>query len=480
MLSTLPLLMSLTLSVMVPAVPSRPNVIVIFTDDQGYADLGCQGCVEDIRTPHIDRLAREGVRLTDGYVTAPQCVPSRAGLIAGQYQQRFGVDANGKGPLPLSVETLPERLRAAGYATGMVGKWHLQPNHTDAAWLRANNLMPKEGARRPTIPGEKSQPYLPGQRGFSDFFHGHFSTYAANYDLAKKSLKASGEPVETGLYRLAAQTEGALAFIRRHSQEPFFLYLAYFAPHVPLEAPDTYLQRFPGDMPERRRHALAMMAAIDDGVGRLQGELKKENIAQRTLTFFISDNGAPLKIEKEDRPISFKGGAWDGSLNDPWVGEKGMLTEGGIRVPFIMHWPGVLPAGQVYDAPVISLDVAATALALAGETSPQGMDGANLIPYLTGRRMGAPHAVLYWRFWNQAALRRGKWKYLQAGSGSYLFDLSSPDHEKRNLISQHPELATQLKHDLSAWAGELKEPGLPEGALNVQEVKWYAHYLPEE
>jgi len=458
---------------------ARPNIIVIFTDDQGYADLSCQGRVTDIRTPHIDGLARDGVRMTDGYISAPQCVPSRAGLITGQYQQRFGVDANGKGPLPLAVKTLPDRLRAAGYATGMVGKWHLEPNHTDQAWLRANGLQPPQDARRVAIPAEKRRPYLPGPRGFDDFFHGYFSAYTANYNLQGQTLGAAGEKVETELYRLDAQTEGALAFIRRHTEEPFFLYLAYFAPHVPLEATDTYLGRFPGAMPERRRHALAMISAIDDGVGRLQAELKQQHLADRTLTFFISDNGAPLKIDMEDRPISFKGGAWDGSLNDPWVGEKGMLTEGGIRVPFIMHWPGVLPAGQVYEAPVISLDVAATALSLAGVTSAPGMDGRDLIPYLTGTQTGVPHETLYWRFWNQAAIRRGKWKYLQAGAGRYLFDLSSPDHEKRNLLSRHPEVADQLKNDLAAWTHDLHEPGLPQGSLNAQEETWYAHYMKD-
>jgi arylsulfatase A-like enzyme len=470
------LLMSL---VPIAAVPEKSNVIVIFTDDQGYADLSCQGRVADIRTPHIDRLAARGVRLTDGYITAPQCVPSRAGLITGQYQQRFGVDANGKGPLPLSVQTLPERLRAAGYATGMVGKWHLQPNHSDSAWLEKHGIKPRQDARRAVIPAEKSRPYLPGSRGFSDFFHGHFSTYTANYDLQGRTLKDSGEKVDTGLYRLDAQTEGALAFVRRHAAHPFFLYLAYFAPHVPLEATAKYLQRFPGPMPERRRHALAMMSAIDDGVGRLQAELERLDIARRTLVFFISDNGAPLKIDKEDRPISFKGGAWDGSLNDPWVGEKGMLTEGGIRVPFVMTWPGVLPAGAVYSRPVISLDVAATTLALAGLASQTDLDGVNLIPYLTGAQSGVPHETLYWRFWNQAAIRRGNWKYLQAGTSRYLFDLSSPDHEKHNLHARYPTVAADLQAELAAWADGLHDPGLPEGKLNAQEETWYAHYLKD-
>jgi len=302
--------------------------------------------------------------------------------------------------------------------------------------------------------------------------------YTANFNLAGASLKPEGEPVHTDLYRLDAQSQAAVSFIRRNKNQPFFLYLAYFAPHVPLEATDKYLKRFPGPMPDRRRYALAMMSAMDDGVGGILDELQTHGIDERTLLFFISDNGAPLKIHKQDLPVSMRGGAWDGSLNDPWIGEKGMLTEGGIRVPFLMRFKGVLPEGVVYDQPVISLDVAATALALAGLPPAPDLDGANLIPHLTGAEKGAPHDALYWRFWGQAAIRAGKWKYLRLADGTqYLFDLVSPEHEKKNLIQQAPAVADRLRKQLSQWADGLHRPGLPGGKPNDQEAKWYQHYL---
>jgi arylsulfatase A-like enzyme len=173
------------------------------------------------------------------------------------------------------------------------------------------------------------------------------------------------------------------------------------------------------------------------------------------------------------------GPGWDGSRNDPWVGEKGMLTEGGIRVPFIVTWPGKIAAGQTYSKPVISLDVGATAVALAGLPKEDSLDGVNLIPYLTGKNDKSPHDMLYWKFWGQIAVRQGKWKYLQAGDGlKYLFDLESPEHEKKNLIKEHPEIAAKLEKSLTIWAKELKNPGIPV-SINGQEKKFYDHYLPK-
>jgi len=457
----------------------RPNVIAIFTDDQGWADLSCQGSLADIKTPHIDRLAAEGVRMTAGYITAPQCAPSRAGLITGLYQQRFGLDHNGQGPLPLEVQTVPARLQEAGYVTGMVGKWHLEPNHSSVEWIR--KTIPEARSKRAKnvhIPRETIAPYLPGARGFTDFFLGHFSDYTANFDLAGASLKRDGEQVRTGLYRIEAQSKAAVSFIRRNKDRPFFLYVAYFAPHVPLVATEKYLKRFPGSMPERRRYAMAMISAIDDGVGSILDELLAHGIDGKTLVFFISDNGAPLKIDKADQPLTVRGAAWNGSLNDPWIGEKGMLTEGGIRVPFLARFKGVLPAGKVYEQPVISLDVGATALALAGLPPAPDLDGVNLMPYLTGADKGAPQRALYWRFWGQAAIRSGKWKYLYLADGTqYLFDLTSPEHEKKNLIELQRAQAETLKEQLSRWAEGLHRPGLPHGELNQAEMKWYKHYL---
>lgn len=457
---------------------TKPNIIVIFTDDMGYADLGVQGVVSDIKTPNIDRLAKGGVRMTSGYVTAPQCVPSRAGLLSGRYQQRFGVDDNGAIPMPLSEVLISERMQQAGYVTGMAGKWHLEPLHVQPTWIKKNipEIKDKKQYVPSDIPREMKMPYYPPERGFNEYFYGSMYNVLANYDLDGNSTDQQW--IKTSGYRLENQTEAAVSFINRNHDEPFFFYLSYFAPHVPLEATKKYLDRFPGDMPERRRYCLAMLSAVDDGVGRIMETLSNYNIDENTLIFFISDNGAPLKIEKKDIPISFKGGAWDGSLNEPWVGEKGMISEGGIRVPYIVSWPAVLPKGKVYDHPVISLDVAATSLAAAGMTKADELDGANLIPFLTKEKNGQPHEALFWRFWDQSAIRKGNWKFLKAGNREFLFDLSTVEHERKNLIWNYPQRAETMKKELQEWGEELKNPGIPDGEI-VREKKWYDHYFQE-
>ncbi len=455
--------------------PVKPNIIVIFTDDQGYADLGCQRVLQDVKTPNLDHLAADGVRFTSGYCTAPQCIPSRAGLLSGRYQTRFGVDHNGSIPMPLDETLISQRMQKAGYVTGMVGKWHLDPNHEQKDWIRENITTPASD-KAVDIPGKMKRPYFPDVRGFSDTFCGQINTYWATYDLNGKDVSPAHNINSKG-YRLDIQTDAALAFIDRHHDKPFFLYLAYFAPHVPLDAADKYLQRFPEEMPRRRRMALAMLSAIDDGVGQIRNRLQQHQLSQNTLIFFISDNGAPLKKIMPDEPGD--GPGWDGSRNDPWIGEKGMLTEGGIRVPFLLAWPGTIPAGKTYDHPVISLDVGATAVALAGLPKVPGLDGVNIIPHLTGADPSPPHEKLFWRFWNQSAVRKGRWKYLQAGPRQYLFDLESPEHEKLNRIQQHPEIAAALKADLAAWAKEQKNSGVESNNLNNQEQNFFNHHLPE-
>jgi len=251
----------------------------------------------------------------------------------------------------------------------------------------------------------------------------------------------------------------ASSFIKRFKDQPFFFYLACRAPHVPLDPTPKYLKRFPGKMPERRRKALAMISAVDDGVGQIMNTLRDQGLEDNTLIFFISDNGAPLKIHKKDAPGGGLG--WDGSLNDPMNGEKGMLTEGGIRTPFVVYWKGVIPGGQTYSNPVISLDVAATANALAKLPDDPVLDGVNLIPYLTGKNKSVPHERLYWRWSGQAAIRKGNWKYLIGGKREYLFDLASDKEEKNNLLQENQELARQLRSDLETWSQSLQPPGLP-------------------
>ena len=423
----------------------KPNVIVIFTDDHGYADLSSQGVFEDVRTPHIDALARGGVRMSAGYVTAPQCVPSRAGLLSGRYQNRFGVESNGMSLDGFNRQrTIAERLRDAGYATGMTGKWHLGP-------------APEIGAH-----------------GFDDVYYKNANRPGwANYDLAGKDVEPG--PERSRLYHIDANSAAACAFIDRHHDEPFFFYCAYRAPHVPLDAPKKYLDRFPGKMPERRRQALAMLSAVDDGVGRIVATLRRHGLEEQTLIFFIGDNGAPLKIHKLDAPGG--GPGWDGSLNDPMNGEKGMLSEGGIRVPFVVSWQGRIPGGQVYDHPVISLDVAATAVALAGLPADPELDGVNLIPYLRGERDGAPHDALYWRWVAQGAIRVGDWKYLRGGAREYLFNLRNDPEEKRNLMTAERERAQLLADRLAAWAKDLQPPGLEMKSMSKTWEAYFDFYL---
>lgn len=422
-----------------PSPPGRPNIIVIFTDDQGWSDLGCQGIQRDIRTPHIDALAAGGLRATSGYVTAPQCVPSRAGLMTGRYQQRFGVESNGEALDGFDrQQTIAPRLKKAGYATGMTGKWHLGPMQDIT------------------------------KHGFDDVYCNQHQVWA-NYDLEGRDT--AGAFTKTGIYHLDENTAAARAFIKRHRSEPFFFYLAYRAPHVPLDAPEKYLSRFPGRMPQRRRQCLAMMSAVDDGVGALLETLRAYHLEENTLIFFISDNGAPLKIHKEDKPGG--GPGWDGSLNEPLNGEKGMLTEGGIREPWIVYWKGHIRPGQVYTQPVISLDVAATAVALAGLPHDPALDGVNLIPYLAGESTGPPHDRLYWRWIAQSAVREGKWKYLRGGDREYLFDLDADKEEKHNLLARHPDTAARLRARLEAWSKELIPPGL---ATKPMARTWHDYY----
>ncbi len=455
--------------------PRHPNIIVIFSDDQGYADIGINDQVNDVKTPNIDALARNGVRMTSGYVTAPQCVPSRAGLITGKYQQRFGTDHGGTRPLPLNEKTIAERMQAAGYVTGMAGKWHLEPNHLQKDWIAENMpelKMKNIGAE--DIPFKKKKPYMSSRRGFQQVFEGRINDYWATYDLQGRDIDEQWI-VKNG-YRIDLQTDATIAFVKRNQDKPFFFYLAYFAPHVPLEAPKRYLSRFPGDMAERRRYCLAMISAIDDGVGKIRQTLRDLNLEENTIIYFISDNGAPLKIHKEDRTLAFKGGAWNGSLNDPFVGEKGMISEGGIRVPFIVSWPGGLPKGKVYDRPVISLDVAATSLSMAGLEPDSELDGVNLIPFLNDEKQGDPHETLFWRFWQQAAVREGNFKYMTAGNREFLFNVASEEDETKNLIGEYPDKAKDLRKKLELWARELKPPGIPDGGLK-NERGWFNHYF---
>ena len=454
---------------------AKPNIIVIFTDDQGYADIGINGQVDDIKTPNIDLLAKTGVRMTAGYVTAPQCIPSRAGLLSGRYQQRFGLDHNGTIPLPLDETLISQRMQKAGYVTGMTGKWHLEPNHQQEKWLKEH--MPELNIKtvKPSdIPFERKIPYMSSNRGFDDTFQGYIQDYWTTYTLdGERNMEAHW--IKQAGYRLDIQTDATVKFIENNKDKPFFYYTSYFAPHVPLGATKKYMDRFPEDMPKRRQYCLAMMSAIDDGVGKIKETLKKLGLDENTVIFFISDNGAPIKLNMADTPGV--GPGWDGSKNTPWVGEKGMLSEGGIRIPYIINWPAGLPKGLVYDRPVISLDVAATCIALAGLPETDELDGTNLIPYLNNTKKGDPHQALFWRFWGQSAVRMGDYKFLKSGKHEYLFDVTSAAHENKNLINTYPRKAKVLKKRLKQWGQELKNSGIPTKDFNDQDSVFRNHYL---
>ena len=440
---------------------NRPNIIVVFTDDQGYADVGAYGVVDDITTPNIDQLASDGVRMTAGYVTAPQCTPSRAALLTGRYQQKFGLDDNSLNPLPLDQITVANRLQDAGYQTGMAGKWHLEIDQNSKVF------------DNDSVSYDQRRQYFPDQRGFDSVYSGYLNTWWTNIDLNGNQLNPARR--KNTNYRLDITTDVGLAFIEKNRNQPFFLYLPYFAPHVPMEATDEYLSRHDAAAETRRKYALAMMSAIDDGVGKIRNKLDELSLSENTIIFFISDNGAPLGIPLSDAPIEDNSAAWDGSFNTPWVGEKGMLTEGGVRIPYIVSWPGTLPTNTVFDDPVSTLDVAATSLAVAGLEAAPELDGQNLLPYLDGTQTGLNDRPLFWRFWNQAAVVEGNWKYILAGTREYLFNLSG-NHEHENLIVSEPQRAEALKQSLSEWADTLKAPGLPD-TMNNAEVRWYDHYL---
>jgi arylsulfatase B len=419
----------------------RPNVLLIFVDDLGYGELGCQGNPQ-IPTPHIDAIAERGIRFTSGYVSAPYCSPSRAGLLTGRYQTRFGHERNFIGKdnldpdigLPTGERTLADALRDAGYATGLVGKWHLGG----------------------------TPEYHPQARGFDEFFgflhEGHFYV-PPPYDGVVSHLREKEPPydannpilrgrkeVREDEYLTDALTREALAFIDRHRDEPFFLYLSYNAIHSPMQAKVDDVKRFAHIEDEHRRVFAGMLAALDRGVGAVMDRLRDLGLARDTLVFFISDNGGP--------PAELT------SSNAPLRGGKGRLWEGGIRTPFIVQWTGRLPAGVTDDRPVIALDVYPTALAAAGMAPEPGrtMDGVNLLPYLAGDRDGPPHEELFWRYRDRIALRRGKWKLIRQDGPMRLFDLSRDIGETNDLMDEQPEVARAMRERLDAINAEMVAP----------------------
>ena len=453
-------------------VPRPPNVVLILADDLGYGDVGAYGS-DLIDTPNVDALAVDGVRFTAGYVAAAVCSPSRAGLMTGRYPQRHGYEFNPSGqPYRLRADetTLAEILQGTGYATGAVGKWQL-------GW--------EDGAH-------------PLDRGFDEFFgmqsgtlyfeagtEGSESWMPGSEEVAsirRRPLFRGRQAVEESEYLTEAFTREALSFIDRHHTEPFFLYLAHYAPHAPLQATRTYLDRYRHIEDERKRIFAAMVSALDDSVGAVVSALQRHGIEDDTLIVFLSDNGCALYLE-------------GGCSNGPLRGGKRWFFEGGVRVPFVIRWPGRAPSGVTYEPPVSSLDLLPTIAAATGAKLPdKALDGTDLLPYVDGSQDGVPHESLFWRAGPNRAMRSGNWKLWQVnrasaeqlaqidrGEGTWpgpgallagyeaphgsplgqldrLHDLSSDPGEGDDRSEVRGEILERLRQALDTWESELEEP----------------------
>jgi arylsulfatase A-like enzyme len=410
--------------------PPRPNVVLIVADDLGYGDLGSYGA-PDIRTPNLDRLAHDGVRLTDYYANAPVCTPTRAALITGRYQQRVllerPLDTNaGAGleqGLPVTGRSLPQLLKNAGYATALIGKWHL---------------------------GFKRE-YHPNHHGF-DYFWGYLAGYIDWYT----HVRGDGEPdlwendraVTLDGYFEHEVTSRAVRFITDHGRDPFFLEVAYGWPHWPFQSPhhpsvavrrnNSMFQQPADPDPPSRKDYVDIVEDADEGVGRILDAIDRQQLARNTLVIFISDNG----------------GEWL-SRNAPYFHRKDTLWEGGIRVPAILRWPGVLPPATTSNQVAMTMDLTATILEAAGaDVRNAKLEGIDLLPLLAGRTARVER-TLFWRIAmkdrQQRAVRSGNWKLLLDGGLQMLFDIVQDPGERDDRAAAHPDIVAKLKPLIEAW-----------------------------
>jgi arylsulfatase A-like enzyme len=427
----------------------KPNFIVIYTDDQGIGDLGCYGGA-DVKTPQLDRLANQGARLTNWYSNSPVCSPSRCALFTGQYPARHGImnflpsvaTFSVKGIQPGAV-TLPGELKKAGYRTALIGKWHLGSS-------------------------PESRPLRHGFDEHFGFYSGWLDYYSHRYynmsrtspehifhDLWRNDTRVMQDPD----YLTEMLTREAKAFIERQPQDqPFFLCLTHGAPHYPMIAPKKYLDRFPASMdPDRRLHA-AMIAAIDDGVGEILDLLRKRGLDRDTVIYFQADNGATSEARADSQGRPYHGGS-----NAPYRGYKGGLFEGGIRMPALIAWPGVIPAKRVIDAPGQTVDVMPAFLEWAGADVPGGLDGQSAVQRWT-RGAVSDEREFFWEYQGQLAMRQGDWKLMlgaREGLGEkvtaekWLSNLKADAGERRNWWEQEPARAAAMETKLRAWASRL-------------------------
>lgn len=429
----------------------RPNILLILTDDQGYYDMGCYGAT-DFQTPNLDRMAASGVRFADGYVTAPQCGPSRAGLLTGVQQSRFGyLDNNSQRGLPSSdvVQLLPEQLQALGYRTGLIGKWH----------IATDNRQPEHPIRPGNHPWERGFEYVLKHNSG----HAHYFPYRPDGRkwmtdrnlrpelLLKRDADSATERVENlppETYLTDYFSEQAAEFVHRHRDRPWFLFLSYNAPHTPMVAREDKMEEVSHIENRTRRQLAAMMLSVDEGVGLILDALERTGQTNRTLIWYLSDNGGPTHQ--------------NASRNDPFSGKKGDLHEGGIRVPFLASWPGTIPAGQVLSDPVISLDILPTSLAAAGAGEISEIhDGNDLLPWLKGQA-DCPNEEIFWSWRQKAAIRAGNLKETRNGNevqavdgttvpGHVFVDLRENPRELGEKQIQSPERRQMLSRRLDDW-----------------------------
>ncbi|NNJ24010.1 sulfatase-like hydrolase/transferase [Alienimonas chondri] len=426
-------LASLVLLTAAASAGEKPNVVVLYADDAGYADFGFQpNCTEEMRnlTPRIDSIARDGARFTNAYMSGCVCSPSRAGLMTGRYQQRFGFDDNlppgRQDGLELTETFGVKRLQSLGYRTGLIGKWHL---------------------------GYPSA-YHPNKRGF-DHFYGLLQGSRPYYPIEKPSehrvIQKNGEPTPESGYVTDRLGAAACRFIEERDEEPFYLFVSFTAPHGPLQPKEADAARIAHIKNDRRRKYAGLVVSLDDNVGRILDCLEEQGLTDDTLVLFTNDNGGQTQT---------------GAVNTPLRGRKGQLHEGGIRVPWAVRWPGRAPAGSVVEEPVIALDLLPTVVEAAGAAVDPAwkLDGRSFLSTMTGGDDSAPLRPLYWRHHGgngPRAMRLGQWKLYDErspGAAAALYDLDADISESSDLAAGHPDRVASMIAALDEWESEMEEP----------------------
>lgn len=421
------------LSLQLAAAEQKPNILVIVSDDQGYVDAGFQGGKQAV-TPHLDKLAASGLRCTQGYVTYPVCSPSRAGLLTGRHQAKFGHENNpvydpldAREGLPLTEKLIPQYLQAAGYRTAWVGKWHQGASPAHVPWKRGF---------------ERTFGFLGGGHRYQEWKPDQFQ-----YTLPL--IRDGQETTDVPTHLTQALGKASAEFIRKEKANPWFLYLALNAPHTPHEPTAERDAKFAHIKNPQRRRCLAQISLMDDAIGQIISSLNETGQMERTLIFFFSDNGGAVP---------------SGADNGPLRGHKGQLWEGGIRVPFLISWPQKLPAGKVWNHPVSTLDVLPTALAAAGAKSANEakLDGIDLISAMADPNTKPSVRPLYWRLREKEfAVREGDWKLLERpNQPAELYNLTNDPQEKSNVGPDNPEPLKRLTSLLVDWKKTNRSSGV--------------------